>query len=317
MQARPERLIFFGTPEFAVPTLAALCDSGRRPVSVVTQPDRPRGRGKRVREPPIATWARQENLPVLQPEDVRASSFLTTVAELGPTVAVVVAFGQIFPRQLLDLPRHGCINVHASLLPRYRGAAPVQAALIAGDRVTGVTTMLMEEGLDTGPILLQEETPIGDEETAGELAPRLAEIGAGLLIETLEKLSLGTLEPRRQDDSVASVARRLRREDGVVDWRHGAERIFNLLRGLTPWPGLSTRVRGERIKIHWGRPDPARTGTEVAVGTYLGLVAGRLQIACGPGPTFAIERLQRSGRQPVGAAEFVNGLHLEPGETFG
>ncbi len=230
---------------------------------------------------------------------------------------VVVAFGQIFPASLLDLPVSGCINVHASLLPSYRGAAPIQAAIIAGDSVTGVTTMLMEEGLDTGPILLQRSVEIGPQETAGALAERLAALGAELLVETLEVQDRGDLVPQAQDHQAASVARRLRREDGVVDWRRPAAEIFNLLRGLTPWPGLSTRFREQPLKILWGRPEPTVPAPGQQPGEILGLRDHRLQVVCGDSTVFGLERLQMAGRKPVDAPAFTHGQRLLPGERLG
>lgn len=252
-----------------------------------------------------------------QPRDVRDPEFLERLRDLEPTTAVVVAFGQIFPTSLLQLPTRGCINVHASLLPRYRGAAPIQAAIIAGDRVTGVTTMLMEEGLDTGPILLQRELEIGADETAGELAERLAIAGAELLIETLDQRDQGNLHPRRQPEEEPSVARRLRRTDGEIDWTASARRIFDRLRGLTPWPGISTSLRGQAVKILWGRPVEARSAVSGEPGTYLGVKEDRLLVRCGTGTVFGVERLQKAGRKAVPAKAFVNGERLEVGERFG
>ncbi len=202
------RILFFGTPDFAVPTLAALVEAGWAPVRVVTQPSRPVGRGRGLQDPPVAAWARAHGLEVTQPERVRHPDFLAEAAALAPDVAVVVAFGQIFPRALLDLPRHGCVNLHASLLPRWRGAAPIQAAVAAGEARTGVATMRMEEGLDTGPILLEEETAIGPDETADELSRRLAELGGKLMVRTLHELEAGGLVPRPQDVPKAPPTRR-------------------------------------------------------------------------------------------------------------
>src|SRR5215207_4878892 len=196
-----ERILFFGTPELAVPTLAALVEAGRSPVAVVTQPARPMGRGLKLADPPVAAWARERGFEVIQPLKVRDPTFLAQAAELDPAVAVVVAFGQIFPTVLLRLPKHGCVNLHASLLPRWRGAAPIQAAIAAGDPRTGVTTMLMEEGLDTGPMLLREETEIGPGETAGELSLRLADMGGRLMVRTLEAMERGELVPQLQDNT--------------------------------------------------------------------------------------------------------------------
>lgn len=310
-------MIFFGTPDFAVPTLRHLCEHGRRPILVVTQPARPRGRGRHLQQPPVADWATNQGLDLTQPQDVRDPDFLERLGLLQPTTAVVVAFGQIFPRTLLDLPARGCINVHASLLPRHRGAAPIQAAIIAGDEVTGITTMLMDEGLDTGPILLQEELEIGSEETAGELAERLSIAGARLLIETLEARDQDRLDARPQPADGASLARRLRRSDGTIDWRVPSQNLFNLLRGLTPWPGVSTTLRAQPLKIVWGRPVAASAETAEEPGTYLGVRDERLLVSCGHGTVFGVERVQRPGRKTVPATAFVNGERLEAGERLG
>jgi methionyl-tRNA formyltransferase len=309
-----ERILFFGTPDFAVPTLAALVDAGRRPLRVVTQPSRPVGRGQRVQDPPVAVWAREHGLDVVQPEKVRDPGFLAQFAELNPDVVVVVAFGQIFPAALLGLPVHGCINVHASLLPRWRGAAPIQAAIAAGDECTGVTTMLMEAGLDTGPMLLQEETAIGPEETAGELSRRLAEMGGGLMVRTLERLERGDLQPRPQDDAAATYAPRLRRESGRVDWNRTARELSNRWRAYAPWPGLSAELRGEPLKLV--RVEALQEITMEIPGTYLDLQQGCLAVACGAATVLGISELQRPGRKALAAADFANGERLRSGEAF-
>jgi methionyl-tRNA formyltransferase len=315
------RILFFGTPEFAVPTLAALVEAGRAPVRVVTQPARPVGRGRRPQDPPVAAWAREHGLEVMQPERVRHPDFLAEAAALAPDVAVVVAFGQIFPRALLDLPRHGCINLHASLLPRWRGASPIQAAMAAGDATTGVATMKMEEGLDTGPILLEEEAAIGADETAEELSRRLAEMGGGLMVRTLEGIERGDLVPRPQSSSEgaegATYAPRLTRESGRVDWKLTAREIHNRLRAYTPWPGLTAELRGEPVKIVSARVLEGRE--DAAPGTLLGLRDGLLAVACGgnrEGGVLGIAELQRPGKRALRAADFVNGERLRAGESF-
>lgn len=300
-----------------MPSLRSLCEAGRQPVLVVTQPARPQGRGRRLQQPPVAQWALGQGLELMQPRDVRAVEFLEDLRRIEPTVAVVVAFGQIFPRDLLELPEHGCINVHASLLPRYRGAAPIQAAIVAGDQVTGITTMMMEEGLDTGPILLRREVEIGAEETGGELAERLAVVGAELLLETLTEAEAGRLQSHSQPEEGVSVARRLRRDDGVIDWTQPAARIFALLRGLTPWPGCTTTLRGQSVKILWGRPLAADDMAGGEPGTFQGLRGDLLVVSCGQSTFFGIERVQKPGRQGVPAKAFYNGERLEVGEPFG
>lgn len=317
-------LVFFGTPDFAVPTLAALVAAGHVPARVVTQPSKPVGRGRKEQDPPVARWAREHGLPVLQPERVRDPTFLAEMREISPAVAVVVAFGQIFPRDLLSLPRHGCINVHASLLPRWRGAAPIQASIAAGETRTGVTTMQMEAGLDTGPMLLQEEIEIGPAETAGELAPRLAELGASLMVRTLARLAEGTLLAAPQDDALATHAPRLTRESGRVDWSRGARSIHDLLRAYTPWPGLTAELRGEPVKLASVEvlAEVLDEESGEAPGTFLGLRDGALAVACGavlgpvPGSVLGLRELQRPGRKALRAADFANGERLRRGEVF-
>jgi methionyl-tRNA formyltransferase len=310
-----DRILFFGTPEFAVPTLAALVAAGRPPVRVITQPARPVGRHRKPQDPPVARWAREHGLEVAQPERVRTPEFLEEAAALGADVAVVVAFGQIFPRALLDLPRHGCVNLHASLLPRWRGASPIQAAVAAGDARTGVTTMRMDEGLDTGPILLEEAVEIGPLETADELTRRLAEMGGPLMVRTLDLLASGGIEPRPQPADGVTYAPRLTRDSGRVDWGLPAREIHDRLRAYTPWPGLTAGLRGEPVKIAAAEViDEA--GAE-APGTILGLRGGRLlAVACGGGTALGLAELQRPGKRALRAADFANGERLRAGESF-
>jgi methionyl-tRNA formyltransferase len=316
-----EPIVFFGTPDFAVPTLAALVAAGRTPALVVTQPSRPVGRGRQAQDPPVARWAHAHGLAVAQPERVRAPEFLETLRALAPQspgIAVVVAFGQIFPRDLLAVPRSGCINLHASLLPRWRGAAPIQAAVAAGEEKTGVTTMQMEAGLDSGPILLQDEVAIGAAETAGELSVRLAETGAALVVRTLEELARGGLAPRVQDAALATYAPRLTRDSGRADWSLAAKTLSDLLRAYTPWPGLTAELSGAPVKLVRARV-LAEAGGEAAPGTFLGLRgvrSGALAVACGGGSVLGVEELQRPGRKPLRAADFANGERLRAGDPF-
>lgn len=311
------RTLFFGTPEFSVPTLAALVEAGLAPRRVISQPARPVGRGRKLRDPPVAVWARDHGLEVMQPEKVRGKAFLAELRALEPDVAVVVAFGQIFRRPLLMLPRLGCVNLHASLLPRYRGAAPIQAAIAAGDRRTGVNTMVMEKGLDSGPILLQEELAIDPDETAAELSVRLAHTGAALMVRTLQDLAAGEVEPRPQSHGQATHAPMLRKSDGVVDWSWPAEEIYNRLRAYTPWPGLVSELRGKRLKILLGRA--LETGGDQAgadPGTIVGHSENRMLVACGGGTIFGLEKVQLAGKRPISAADYMNGARLEVGERF-
>jgi methionyl-tRNA formyltransferase len=316
--SRLERLAFFGTPAFAVPTLDALAAASRLPLVVVTQPPRPAGRGRDVQEPPVALWARARGIELLQPERVRRPEVLDDMAARDLDLALVVAFGQIFPKRLLALPRHGCINLHASLLPKYRGASPVAAAIAAGETTTGVTTVVMEEELDSGPILLQREVEIGEEETTGELEARLSTLGAGLVVETLDRLENGTLEPVPQPGE-ATFAPLLDKKDGVVDWSLTAPELFNRLRAFTPWPGMQARLRGQSLKLVWARPLLGVESLEPGPpGEILGLGASDLlEVRCGAGTVLGLERVQRPGRKVVTARDLKNGERIEIGERFG
>lgn len=310
------RVVFFGTPEFAVPTLEALVEAGRSPVRVVSQPARPAGRGKKPQEPPVAVWAREHELPVEQPEKVGTPEFLASMRELKPDLALVVAFGQIFPPELLELPKHGCINLHASLLPKFRGASPIQAAIAEGVKHTGVTAMLMNEELDSGPILGQEQVDVRRSETTESLAPKLAAAAASLALTTLDKLEAGELKQKKQREEQATYAGRLTKRNAQVNWALQAQEIYNRLRAYTPWPGLFARLRGRRVNIVWGTPidwEEAPIGT---TGTYLGMRQGRLAVLCGSNTIFGLERLQRPGKKALSAADFANGERLRVGERF-
>jgi methionyl-tRNA formyltransferase len=310
------RLVFFGTPEFAVPTLQALVDAGRPPLLVVAQPARPAGRGRELREPAVVVWARERGLPVEQPEAVRAPEFLQRMRSLDPDVAVVAAFGQIFSTELLAIPRQGCLNVHASLLPRWRGAAPIQAALAAGEAKTGVTTMRMERGLDTGPILLQRELAIASSETALELTPRLATLGGELMVETLAALERGELVPRPQPEG-ATYAPRLEKGQARVDWSLPAATLFDRWRAWQPWPGLETFWRGESVKIL--EAAPRRSGAVqpgVTPGTVLATSPDAIAVACGAG-ALDLRSLRRPGRRSQNAGEFAAAARLAVGDRLG
>jgi methionyl-tRNA formyltransferase len=308
------KTLFFGTPDFAVPTLAAMIGAGYAPALVVSQPARPVGRKRRLRQTPVGDYAETHDLPLAQPESVRDKGFLARLDALSPDVAVVVAFGQIFRRRLLELPRLGCVNVHASILPRYRGAAPIQAAIAAGDEVTGVTTMRMDRGLDSGDMLLVDQLTIGPHETTPELAPRLARLGADLLVRTLRRLEAGELEGEPQDHGAATYAPRLEKEDGRIDWRRSAREIYNRWRAHLPWPGSTAELRGKALKIL--RCSPGGVPAEAAPGMVLGLVDGALHVACGGGTRLALEEVQAAGKKPVSARDFVNGERLEETERF-
>jgi methionyl-tRNA formyltransferase len=309
------KVAFFGSPDFALPTLDALAASRFRPRLVVSQPPRPAGRGRRTGDTPVAVRARELGVEVWQPQKVKDPAFLESFGALEMDVAVVVAFGQIFPRALLALPRCGCINLHGSLLPRHRGAAPIQAAIAAGDRETGVTTMRMEAGLDTGPILLQRATPIADEDDAPALSSRLAAIGAELMIETLERLESGALIEQPQDDRLATLAPRLDKSDALVDWSLDAEALWRRARAYEPWPGLVSLCAGEPLKLHRVRPLEPRANGEQPPGTFLGLVGDALAVAAGAGTTLGLLSVQRPGRRELAAEVFLRGERLEVGEV--
>lgn len=244
------RIIFMGTPDFASPTLEALLKSKHEVVSVYCQPDKPKGRGHKMQSPPVKELASEMNIPVCQPNKLRNEETYEEIRNLNPDVIVVVAYGKILPKEILDIPRYGCINVHASLLPKYRGAAPIQWAVINGEKTTGVTTMYMGEGLDTGDMLMKEETEILENETAGELFDRLKYIGADLLIETLDKLESNSLNPEKQDDSKATLAPMLTKDDGKINWNNSAESIKNLIYGTNPWPSAFAFLGEDKMKIH-------------------------------------------------------------------
>ncbi len=302
------RTVFMGTPEFAVSTLSTVLESGVNVVGVYTQPDRPKGRGNVLTPPPVKVLAQRHGVPVFQPAKLRAPEAVEELRALAPDLIVVVAFGQILPKSVLEIPRHGCINVHASLLPKYRGASPINKAIIDGESVTGITTMLMDVGLDTGPMLLKRSIPIGEQETAGELHDRLALLGAETMAETLERLLAGTLAPEAQDDALSTYAPMLKKEDGRIDWRRSAAEIHNQVRGLDPWPGAYTALGGETLKIARTLPEHGKgePGTVVAAG------ADGVRIACGQG-ILQVGELQLPGKKRLAAAEFLKGRPLPPG----
>ncbi|MCA1618722.1 MAG: methionyl-tRNA formyltransferase [Acidobacteria bacterium] len=318
------RLIFMGTPESAVPTLRKCVEEGHEVLGVWTQPDRPAGRGNRLKAPPVKGYALSVGLEVHQPAKVRTEEALAHFTARDFDAAVVVAYGRILPPAFLRAPRHGCVNVHFSLLPKYRGAAPVNWAIVRGERETGVTTMLMDEGLDTGPVLLQRETAVGEGETAPELLERLSHEGAELLAETLARFD--EIEPRAQNDAGATLAPILRREDGVIDWSLDAFQIAARVRGFQPWPNAHTVYQGRRL-ILWradahareaGPGDKAPPGeTAEAHGTVIVARGDELLVTSGGGTTLRVLELQPEGKQRLRARDFVNGSRVRPGERLG
>lgn len=306
------RIVFMGTPEFACPTLQMLFDRGEEVIAVVTQPDRPKGRGQKLTPPPVKVLAEQHGVPVLQPVKVRAPEVITALQELRPDLIVVIAFGQILPKALLDIPPRGCINVHASLLPRYRGAAPLNWCIVNGETETGVTTMLMDVGLDTGDMLVKKAIPIDPDEDAQSLHDRLAVLGAAAMAETLDLLVAGLLVPEKQDDSLTNYAPMLKKEDGHIDWTKEPRTVKNLVRGLTPWPGAFTTLEDKALKICRVRTGEGH-GTP---GTILRADRSGLEIACGSGSLF-IEELQLEGRKRLPVQEFLAGVKIAPGTVLG
>ena len=306
------RIIFMGTPEFACPTLRNLVERGENVIAVVTQPDRPKGRGQKLVSPPVKELASRHGIPVHQPLRVRDAVFVEQIRDLKPDVIVVVAFGQILPASLLDIPPHGCVNVHASLLPRYRGAAPLNWCIINGEIETGVTTMLMDPGLDTGPMLLAQTTPLDGDENIVSLHDRMSEMGAELLTTTLDRLKAGDIVPRSQNSADSCYAPMLKKEDGLIDWNRSAHDIHNQVRGLTVWPGAYSSLGDQVVKIFRTRPG---CGYGIA-GTVLKASRGELEIACRNGSIF-VEELQLSGKKRLDASSFLAGCPVVEGTIMG
>ena len=301
------RIVFMGTPDFAVPSLQALIDAGHDVCAVYTQPDKPQGRKQILTAPPVKTLALEHDIPVFQPNTLKNGDEQARLRELAPEVIIVVAYGKLLPKAVLDIPPHGCINVHGSLLPRWRGAAPIQWAVIAGDEMAGVTTMQMAEGLDTGDMLLTYETKVGEKETAGELFDRLAQSGAELLTQTLVKLD--EITPRPQDDAQSCYAHMLDKQMAVIDWSKSAHEIDCLIRGLNPWPVALTTLSGERLKVFAaekaaGNGEP---GTVLEADPKKGLT-----VACGEGALKLIE-IQLVGGKRMKATDFLRGHAIEVG----
>ncbi len=314
MVKRPSlRVVFFGTPQFAVPTLERLLASAHKVVAVVTQPDRPRGRGQKTSYAPVKVRALDAGLPVLQPATLKDLNVVGDVAALNADIGVVAAYGKILTEAILSTPRLGMVNVHASLLPRYRGAAPVHRAVIAGDTETGVTIMRVVKALDAGPMLDAARRSIDFDETSEEVERDLAELGATLLVSTLDRLAHGQIEEQPQDDTLATYASRLTKEDGIVDWSRSAVDIHNLIRGLYPWPHAYTYWRDRRLILL--RSFPSSGSTHALGGTVIAAHSEELRVAAGDGHLQVLE-LQAEGKRPMTAREFLAGNHIEPGDQF-
>jgi methionyl-tRNA formyltransferase len=306
-------LIFCGTPQFAVPTLEKLVDAGFRVHLVVTQPDRPKGRGLELVASPVKRSALKLNLPITQPDRIKTNDeFRAQLAALKPDAIIVVGYGRIIPQWMLDLPPLGNLNLHASLLPKYRGAAPIQWAIANAETVTGVTTMRIDAGLDTGDILQQQELAIAPDDTAETLAPRLAAIGANLMVETLRGLQAGSIHPCAQDNSQSTLAPILKKEDALVDFSRSAAEIFNRIRGFQPWPGAYTKFRSKTLQIIQARPT-----TSAVPPAELHVDSDRLLVGCGHHTSLELLELQLEGKKRTMAADFVRGYRPEPREKLG
>ncbi len=303
-------IIFFGTPEFAVPSLLALIGSGEEIGLVITQPDKRKGRGRELTPPPVKIAASGSGLRTRQPDQLKDDEFVEALASVRPEFIIVVAYGKILPKGILEIPAHGCINVHASLLPKYKGAAPIAWAIIKGERETGVTTMLMDEGLDTGPILLQQDTEINSEDTAGSLTQRLSGMGASLLIETIKGIRKGSVKPVPQRGET-SYAPPLKKNDGLIDWSGSAGEISNLVRGMRPWPVAYCHIYDERVGILKTKPIDG----EGAPGVLVEIGRDELIIGTGRGLLSIIE-LQPSGKRPMSASAFIHGRKLKEGMSI-
>ena len=313
MNTPPWRIVFLGTPSFAIPILEGLLRGPDEVVGVVTQPDREKGRGKKVVISPVKELALRHGLIPLQPEKAKGEAFQEALKAFRPDLMVVVAYGQILPRSVLAIPKYGAVNVHASLLPKYRGAAPIAWAILNGERVTGVTTMVMDEGMDTGDILLQAETPMGNEETGETLHDRLASLGAQLLSETLEKMKAGTVRPIPQDHSKATYAPPLKKEDGHIDWRKEAEEIDRQVCAFNPWPSAFTKLGDRLLKVYKGevreRAPSGKVGAVVWVGSDF------IEVETGKG-SYLLKEVQLEGRKRMAIREFLSGHPIPVGTVF-
>ncbi|MBI5827041.1 MAG: methionyl-tRNA formyltransferase [Deltaproteobacteria bacterium] len=306
-----------GTPRFAVPSLIALIEAGYDLAAVVTRPDKPRGRGLATLPSPVKEAALERGIRVLEPRNIRDESFIKELRSIAPAFIVVVAYGKILPPFVLGIPYRGCINLHASILPRYRGAAPINRAIVNGDKETGVSTMLMDAGMDTGPVLLAERVAIGDNDTAEDLDGTLSTAGARLLVETIGLLAEGRITGTPQDDRAATYAPTLKKEDGRIDWAKSASEVKNLMRGLYPWPGAYTVWKGMVLKIHSGNPGGVYArGDNTEPGTVIDVTKDSIIVKCG-GSAFEITGLQPENRKKMGAGDFIKGYRIKKGDVLG
>ena len=313
--APPLRIVFFGTPEFAVPTLQALQGSRHSVVAVVTQPDRARGRGQHSQKGPVKQLAEQHGLPILQPERLRDEAFLAALRSLDADLGVVAAYGKILTETVLAIPKQGLINVHASLLPKYRGAAPIHRAVMAGETMTGVTIMRVVKALDAGPMIAKATRAIGPYETSAEVERDIAQIGARALVVAVDALAEGGAVETPQDDADATYAHKIEKTDGIVDWSRSAREIHNQIRGLHPWPHAYSDLQGERIILLRSEPEPDFPGTPAEPGTVIDAHSDQFCVQTGDG-VLRLLMLQREGRRPLTARDFLAGRRIEPGARF-
>lgn len=303
------RVVFMGTPDFAVPCLEALVNAGYEVIGAFTQPDKPKGRGYALAPPPVKVTALEHNIPVYQPKTLRDGETLKILEELSPECIVVVAYGKILPKDILELPKYGCINVHASLLPKYRGAAPIQWSVINGESETGVTAMYMDEGLDTGDMIMKRSCEIGENETAGELHDKLSALGAQLIVEALKALENGSAKREKQDDSLSCYSPMLDKSLCQIDWSKSAQQVHNKVRGLSPWPVATSSINGKKVKIH----QTLLSSDNGTPGEIISL--SPLTVACGSG-SIIINELQLEGKKRMNSQSFLNGHKLNIGDKF-
>lgn len=313
--AMKPKILFMGTPEFSVPTLKALVDCGHTPLGVVTQPDRPKGRGKKLIPPPVKVHAEKAGIPVYQPERVRDRAFLDLFEMLAPDMVVLVAFGQILPPEIIQGPPLGCLNVHPSLLPKYRGAAPMNWTIIRGEKETGVTIMMMDEGVDTGDILLQEVMAIAAEDTYGDIHDRLSDMGARLLVDAVEQSVAGTMTKTLQNSADATDAPRLGRDAGHIDWTQSAEEIVNLIRGLSPSPGAYSFLREKKLKIFFAVAGKEKTSGEKEPGQVGKFVESGLQVTAGDDHVY-LQDVQLEGKRRMFIDAFLRGYAIRPDDVL-
>lgn len=306
------RILFMGTPEFAQMSLKALVEDNRDVVCVITQPDKPKGRGYEMAMPEVKVYALEHDIPVYQPETLKNGAILPLLEEYRPDVIIVVAYGKILPEYILNFPKYGCINIHGSLLPKYRGAAPIQRAVIDGEKVSGVTSMYMEKGLDTGDMLIKKELPIERETTAGQYHDALAVLGGEVLLKTLDALAEGTLSPVKQDDALSSYASQLSKAEGEIDWNNTSEQIYNKVRGLNPWPKAFSFIGGKRFVVDFVyKSEQVGKAGEVISADENGLVVG-----CGEGSVL-IKEIKVEGKKKMPVGDFLRGHKIEKGTLLG